>query len=123
MASSTIPATVSGAPVNIDEHNKDLAKRQAVRDKNRAKHLRCLDPITASQYENRKPVFEWKIECELFRRATKSKRAGTEKFCEQVIAQNADDAWAMFCDKIGEWPSRRDVQPKITKVGNPANAD
>lgn len=106
---------VGSLPANIDQHNEDLAKRAAARLKQRPKLLRCLDPLTAAEYERAKPLYEWKIECSLFRPATTKKRAGTEKYSEQVVAQTEGDAWALFCDKIGEWPSRRDVNPSIVR--------
>jgi hypothetical protein len=35
---------------------------------------------------------------------------------EVVVAQSESDAWAMFCDKLGTWPSRRQAKPVIKKL-------
>ncbi len=107
---------LSNVPVDVDKHQANLEKRREAQQKKRPKLLKCLDPLTAAAYEAKKPTFEWEIKVDLFRPASAKERAKTHKFCEQVVAQNADDAWAMFCDKIGEWPSRRDSNPSITKL-------
>jgi hypothetical protein len=120
--SSSVPATIANTPVNVDEHNTSLESRQKKRDKIRPTHLKCLDPVVAAEYEHRKALYEWKVECKIFRPAGTKGRAKVETFCEQVVAQNENDAWAFFCDKIGEWPSRRDMQPVITRL-HKRNAD
>lgn len=114
--SGSVPVATANTPVNIAEHQDSLEARQQARNKKRAKLLSCLDPIVARDYEHRKPLYEFKIECKIFRAAGSKGRARNEKFDEQVVAQNEDDAWSMFCDKIGEWPSRRDTMPKITRL-------
>lgn len=114
--SIAVPSKIATEPANVDAHRDDMERRRAEQLKKRSKLLKCLDPITAAQYEARKALYEFKVECELFRPAAKKRRAGTEKFDEQVVAQNEQDAWAMFCDKIGEWPSRRDSNAKITRL-------
>lgn len=117
MAKEPARTVVAVKPADLDEHNKDMARRQAEATAARPKHMECLDPTVAKFHEDRKPLYEWKVECGIFRRAVGTKPAFIEKLTEQVVAQNEQDAWAMFCDKIGEWPSRRDAQPAITKLG------
>ena len=112
----SIPPVVANTPANVDKHQADLASRQAERDKKQPKSIRCLDPIVAAQYENRKPLYEWKIECEIFQQASGKRRARFEKHSEQVVAQNEDDAWAIFCVKIERYPGRKHCNPTITKL-------
>lgn len=114
--SSTIAPAVGYQPPRMEDHQADLARRDAERHKNRPKLLKCLDPSTAAEYEKNKPLYEWRVECSIFRPARGKDRAKTERFDEQVVAQNESDAWAMFCDKIGEYPSRRDCRPTITQL-------
>lgn len=104
------------APVVLEERQKEMQALRDAQAKARAKSLKCLDPIVAASYEAKKPVFEWKVEVELFRPAGKKGRAKTEKLTEQVVAQNENTAWAIFCDKIGEWPSPRNSNATITQL-------
>lgn len=113
---STISPIVGNMPANVDSHQADMARRDAERQAKRPKMLRCLDPATAAEYEKNKPLYEWRIQCSIFRPARGKDRAKTEKIDEQVVAQTQDDAWAIFCDKIGEYPSRRDCRPTITQL-------
>lgn len=109
-------AALASPPPNIDEHNADMARRAAELAKARPLMLDCLDPTQAKYYEDRKPLYEWRIEVPIFRRAVGAAPAYMQKFDETVVAQSDGDAWAMFCDKIREWPGRRDAGPKITRM-------
>jgi hypothetical protein len=113
---ATISPAVGNRPASIDDHQADKALRYEEQQRQRSKVLRCLDPLTAAEYEKNKPLYEWRIQCGIFRPARGRQRAGEEKFDDQVVAQTEADAWAMFCDKIGEYPSRRDCRPTITQL-------
>lgn len=113
---ASVSPLVGNAPPSLDAHQADMARRDAERQAKRPKLLRCLDPATAAEYEKNKPLYEWRVECSVFRPARGKDRAKNEKYNEQVVAQTADDAWALFCDKIGEYPSRRDCRPTITQL-------
>jgi len=93
-----------------------MARRAAERQSKRRRLLDCLDPSVAKTYEDKKTLYEWKVEAEIFRPAKGSEPARMEKIEKQVVAQNDGDAWSMFCDVIKEWPSRRDTNPTITKL-------
>jgi hypothetical protein len=105
-----------GAPADIDAHEADMARRRAEREAKRGVHLDCLDPGIAKEHEDRKPLYEWRVECSIFRKAVGSAPAHLQGYNKNVVAQNEGDAWAMFCDSIQEWPSFRDSKPKITKL-------
>lgn len=113
---ASLSPLVGNVPPSLDAHQTDMARRDADRQAKRPKMLRCLDPATAAEYEKNKPLYEWKIECSIFRPASGKKRARTEQINEQVVAQTESDAWSLFCDKIGEYPSRRDCRPTITRL-------
>lgn len=123
MNAPAIPAAIGNVPANWDSHHQDQANRKAARDKKRKSMLRCLDPLEAAAAEQRKPLYEWQVECEIFRPAGSKGRAGTKRYSEQVVAKTEGDAWAMFCDKIGDWPSRRDANATITKLQKRTNED
>jgi hypothetical protein len=56
------------------------------------------------------------VKCRLFRAAYGRQPARMEDLEKNVVAQNEKDAWAMFCDVIGEWPSRRGCRPEIQRL-------
>jgi hypothetical protein len=103
-------------PVSLEERAKEKARYREMQAANRPRLLDCLDPTVAKRYEDAKPLYEWKVECRLFRKATGKSHAHVEEVSRQVVAQDEDDAWAFFCDAQGEWPSRRDCDPKITRL-------
>ena len=108
--------TVPFAPVNLDAHEQE---RQAIRRQqveNLPRLLDCLDPTVAKSYEDRKPLYEWNVKCRLFRAAYGRQPAHMEELEKNVVAQNESDAWAMFCDAVGEWPSRRGCRPEIKQL-------
>lgn len=111
----TIPS-LGAAPIDLDEHTKDMARREAERRAKRPLLLDCLDPTVAKFHEDRKEVWEWRVEVKIFRPAKGKAHAQMEPFDKQVVAQNDLDAWAIFCDTIEEWPSRRDSNPTITRL-------
>lgn len=108
-------ALISPLP-DIDKHEADLARRAELRQKKRPLLLDCLDPTVAKYHEDRKELYEFRVEVKIFRPAVGKAAAHLEAFDEQVVALNEQDAWAFFCDKIGEWPSPRDSHPVITKL-------
>ena len=128
MAEKTAAAPVAiNVPADWDAHRRELDEQQKLLDKKKATLLRCLDPIVAAEYEHRKPLYEWRVECSIFRPAAGKQRATAEKFSELIVAKTEADAWATFCDKIGEYPSRRGMNPIITRLqkrsANDADAD
>lgn len=116
MADKNRKSALGAPPANLEEHEADLERRQQERNAKRPRLLDCLDPTVAKAYEERKEIWEWRVEVKLFRPAQGKAHAHMEEFSKQVVAQNENDAWAFFCDTVGEWPSRRDSQPKITRL-------
>jgi hypothetical protein len=104
------------APVVLEERQKEIQQLRDQQAKNRAKTMKCLDPLVAATYEAKKPTYEWEIKVDIFRPAGKKSRARTEKITDQVVAQDANTAWAIFCDKIGEWPSPLNSNATITPL-------
>jgi hypothetical protein len=103
-------------PVSLEERAKEKKRIKEEQNKNRPRLLDCLDPTVAKRYEDAKPLYEWRVECGIFRKATPKNHAHVEQVSKQVVAQDEDDAWAFFCDAQGEWPSRRDTNPTITRL-------
>jgi hypothetical protein len=103
------------AAVDLDTHLADMRRRQAEIDAKREEMIKCTNPAYARQKELEKPQFVWTIECEWYAHAGGKK--GIVQFHRKasVVAQNENDAWSAFCDKIQCWPSRRDVKLKIRK--------
>lgn len=114
-AKKTLPS-LGAAPVDLEKHNADMDRREAEHKAKRKRLLDCLDPTVAKRYEDRKTIWEWRVETRLFRPAKGKVQAHMENFDRTVVAQNENDAWAIFCDTIGEWPSRRDSSPTITRL-------
>lgn len=102
-------------PTDVTSHEADMARRQARRDANRDEQIRCCSYAYSAARELEKPAFEFLISAEWLG------KDGDEDFIsmlhseQTVIAQNEADAWAAFCDKLGRWPSRRQVKPKIVR--------
>ena len=115
MADKT-PVTLGARPTDLDEHNADMRRREEESLNKRPLTLDCLDPTVAKLHEDRKDIYEWQVEVKLFRPSLGKVQAHMDKFDENVVAQNEGDAWAFFCDKIGEYPSRRDSKPIFTRL-------
>jgi hypothetical protein len=103
-------------PVSLEERAKEKTLYRDQQFKDQPRLLDCLDPTVAKRYEDAKPLYEWKVECRLFRMATSKNHAHMEEVSKQVVAQTEADAWAHFCDLMGEWPSRRATRPTITRL-------
>lgn len=100
-------------PVDLDAHKKEKAHQQARIDEMREEHLKCLHPAYAAQKEHEKPVYKWTVTAKwLGPHDDVLSHLNAE---ETVVAQNEATAWAIFCDKIGCWPSRRDAKPIIKR--------
>jgi hypothetical protein len=110
-----IPA-LGAPPANIGEWQADRDRRAAERKAKRPQLLECLDPSVAKYWEDRKDVWEWQFTIEMWRPATGKQRAHRETINRNVVAQNQQEAWAVFCDLIGEWPSFRDSQVQIKRL-------
>jgi hypothetical protein len=112
---SPLPA-LGAPPANIEEWQADRERRKRERDAKRPRLMECLDPEVAKYWEDRKDVWEWQLQIEMFRPATGKQRAHRETITRKVVAQTQQEAWAVFCDSIGEWPSFRDSQVTIKKL-------
>ena len=118
MPTKFAPSPVAGEPpiavVDLDSHNKDRARRQAERDAKRDEMLKCLNPAYARARERAKPMYSWTVSAKWYDADTD----GTKiyRLEEEVVSgHDENDAWAKFCDKVGEWPSRRDWKPTIVR--------
>jgi hypothetical protein len=113
------PATVGDllqpkpASIDIDAHEADKKRRQAEHDANREELLKCLNPAYAAMKEAQKPQYKWTVSASW--NGPHDGEMSHINASETVIAQDEADAWAMFCDKIGCWPSRRDAKPVIKR--------
>lgn len=108
--------TEVGKPVNEAEWEEEKALRKAERDAKFSLHMECLNPEVASDYEARKPKFEFDIQCTYPFRNPDTGMAERREKSAKVVAKNESDAWAVFCDKhIRTWPSRRACTLTITK--------
>jgi hypothetical protein len=115
------PATVGDllqpkpASIDIDAHEAELTRLRAEQEEKAPVLEACLDPAVAKWYEDQKEVFVWRVEA-VWRETDSTGSRKPFIVDEKVVAQNAADAWAMVCDSIEQWPSRRSVKPKITQV-------
>ena len=119
--------------VDIDSHRADLARRQAERDAKAPELFRCLDSLYARECENRKPQYRFKVVAEWTVPSASNAtprgymvdddededagRMTTKKAERTVVAQHADDAWALFSDAVGGLPGPRSpgLKRKITR--------
>lgn len=98
-------------PVSVDitAHQADMARRKAERDAKRAELMKCCNPNYAVARELEKPKYVWTVEATWY---DAHHQKGIVNFHrkQNVAAQNEPDAWAEFCDAMGQWPSRRDAK-------------
>ena len=119
-----MPATAEKSKTNIntprpgvadtDAHQADKLRRAEERRKTEPDKIACLDAETAAQYEARKPVGRYKVECDIISMDKRGKRS-TVRETETVRALDEDDAWARFCTLIGKYPSPTRCNRVITK--------
>lgn len=109
------PAT----PVNWDDHQADLERRREERKRNEKTHRACLKAETAAQLEAAKPLYDFEVAASFDIQGEK----GLEPFSKKLKlrAQNEADAWAMYCDKVGHWPSRAACEELKIKQLSKAN--
>ena len=98
----------------LEVHLADKAKRQARHDEMAPELQRCLDPKYAAQKELEKPAYKWTVKVKWLGRDQDGELLNVDSE-QTVTAQNETDAWAMFCDKIGAWPSPLSVKRTITR--------
>ena len=116
-ATSTITTPANPfSPVAWEEHQAEKERRKAEREKKRPTLRACLDHTVAAQFEARKALYRWRVECTYMRPDAKG-RLQTHSATEEVVAQTEADAWAVFCDKRGTWPGPNDCERVITKLG------
>lgn len=104
------------SPARQEDVDKERARIRAEQDERLPRMLDCLDPAVAKKYEDAKNVWEWRVTCRMFRPAVGRSPARMEEITKEVVAQNQRDAWAMFCDLVGEYPSIRGARPKIERL-------
>lgn len=100
-----------------EDHASELERRQAERDAKRDLLLDCLDPRVAAKYEMQKPCYRWKVRCMYRKPDEKDRRMKTYEYELEVVAQNEDGAWAVFCDKTGcRYPRKNCRELEIKKL-------
>jgi hypothetical protein len=126
---SHIKSYVNGPAVDMEKHQARLAALHEKQEKMRPVLEACLDPAVAARYELEKPRYKFKVS--MTPKALPSQQSLVDVFDDDdaeaeelpapkpitltVVAQNEDDAWARFCDSIGQWPGRRFARPTIVK--------
>ena len=106
-----MPATIEKNATQVrpgvsdtDAHNADRQRRDAARKATESDKISCLDAETAAQYEARKPIHNYRVECDIVTTDNRGKRS-TVRETESVRAISENDAWARFCTLIGKYPS------------------
>lgn len=100
----------------LADHAADLKRRAAEREGKRDLLERCLDAKFAAKCESEKPNYRWTVEAKWTGPDRDAGDRMTKISSKQtVIAQNEADAWAMFCDEIGHYPSIKMAKPKFTR--------
>lgn len=118
MTTKFAPSKMPGEPaipiVNIDEHQKDMARRRAEHLAKKPFLLRCIDPQFARQQELKKPMYQYTVTAEWFGNGESG--AGFHgPFKREVAAQNENDAWSRFCDSIEKFPNRSEATVEFTR--------
>lgn len=113
---SAKPQSIGTAPVNIDTHEADKARRAQARAKTKRFRDNCLDPTFAADAEARKPVFEFSIKCSYMKPQEKGGVKRTE-LTDQIVAKTENDAWAMFSDKYELPVGRGTAEVEIKNLG------
>lgn len=62
--------------------------------------------------EAAKPRYTYEVSC-TYHRPNRKGHLEEHSRKETVRAQNESEAWALFCDKVGVWPSRQASEVKI----------
>ena len=106
-------ATFLNLPDAKEAREKMVAVQKRI-DERRDELNRCLDADYAAQVEAAKPVYEYRVSCNV--PIMEKGRRTTKKMEETVRGKNEDDAWAHFCDFIQHWPSPKGCGRKITKL-------
>ncbi len=102
-------------PVDIGEHEANMERMRAEQEKQSKTLRKHLNPEFASRSEAKKPLYEWAVSCIV---SEKNKKGiwSDKTYKGQVVAQNRDDAWSMFCDSIEHWPGPRDCNREIKQL-------
>jgi hypothetical protein len=121
--------------IDIDQHKADLERRRIEADKvcPPLERLRLCSPAYAREKEEAKPRYKWTVEFTIIKRNKPGAKIDKdnydildivdddsggfelEKKTATVVAQNERDAWAILCDRRGDWPNRRTASPVFTK--------
>jgi hypothetical protein len=98
----------------LDAHRADMQRRAAEREAKRDELRKCLNPAYAAQCEMAKPRYLFSVKAEWvgIGKAGRSTDFSGEL---NIVAQNENEAWAVFCDRLQVSPSRRDCKVKIKK--------
>lgn len=89
MAKESAP-TMTAEEEKYALHRIELEDRRNRREANFEAQVSCLDPAVAARTVSQRPLYRYKV-------AYKHPKNG--KFEGEVVAHNAADAWAMFCDE------------------------
>lgn len=105
------------APVNLMERDAEKAARAAARKAKQPVLRKCLDAQEAARFEAKKPSFDYEVSVVITRPDDKG-RMKSQSHKATVSAQNETEAWAKFCDAIGEYPSPHSCSEReINKLG------
>jgi hypothetical protein len=99
--------------IDMEAYEAEKARRQQDRDAKRELLRECLNPVVAARMEMRKPLYRWTVSAQWLGANNDSVTKFEAE--EVVVAQSEADAWALFCDRIGMWPSRRDARPVLKR--------
>lgn len=111
---STAP-TNPYAPIDWQAYEQEKADRAKARFAKRSIQRRCLDPDVAAQEESKKPLLAFKVNCKWYRPDAKGRLQEINETAT-ISAQNESDAWAKFCDKVKDWPSRHACDLTIKQI-------
>ena len=109
-----IPTADPRHPPEEIAHKADMKRRAEARAKKQPKLREMLNADAAADEEAVKGKRKYEVSCTINERSG-SKMTSGEK-TGVVSAQNEDDAWAVFCDQMGTWPSPKWCDRKIVEV-------
>lgn len=102
-------------PADVAIHEQDKIRRANERRGKQPTLRKALDPSQAAQFESAKPLLRYRIKATWHRADEKGHLNEIEK-TETVSAHNENDAWAKFCDKVKDWPSRNACDHTIKQL-------
>jgi hypothetical protein len=117
------------SPTSLDLHKEEIRQLKAAQAERFDEMFKCLNPTYAKMREDEKLRYKWTVEATIYERKPPEQTGDRYTFPEEgegdrfvprsvkgtVYAQDEATAWAMFCDKIRQWPSRKTAKPKIER--------